>query len=98
MTYAKKGFKQTMLIVSLFTMQAVFGTLVAKPIHGKVTSATDGEPLIGATVQVEGSKAGSVTDLNGDYTIQAEQGQTLVFLMWAISRKTFVSAVPMPSM
>ena len=75
----KKGFKQTMLIVSLFTMQAVFGTLVAKPIHGKVTSATDGEPLIGATVQVEGSKAGSVTDLNGDYTIQAEQGQTLVF-------------------
>ena len=75
----KKGFKQTMLIVSLFTMQAVFGTLAAKPIHGKVTSATDGEPLIGATVQVLGSKAGIVTDLNGDYTIQAEQGQTLVF-------------------
>ena len=48
-------------------------------VNGKVTSATDGEPLIGATVQVQGSKAGSVTDIDGNYTINAEQGQTLVF-------------------
>ena len=68
-----------MLIVLLFTMQAVFGTLSAKPISGKVTSATDGEPLIGATVQVQGDKNGVVTDFDGNYTIQAEQGQTLVF-------------------
>ena len=68
-----------MLIVLLFTMQAVFGTLSAKPISGKVTSATDGESLIGATVQVQGDKNGVVTDFDGNYTIQAEQGQTLVF-------------------
>ena len=68
-----------MLIVLLFTMQAVFGTLSAKPISGKVTSATDGEPLIGATIQVQGDKNGVVTDFDGNYTIQAEQGQTLVF-------------------
>ena len=68
-----------MLIVLLFTMQAVFGTLSAKPISGKVTSATDGEPLIGATIQVRGDKNGVVTDFDGNYTIQAEQGQTLVF-------------------
>ena len=75
----KNSFKQLMLIVFLFTMQAVFGTLSAKPVSGKVTSATDGEPLIGATVQVQGSKNGIVTDLDGNYTINAEQGQTLVF-------------------
>ena len=68
-----------MLIVLLFTMQAVFGTLSAKPISGKVTSATDGEPLIGATIQVQGDKNGVVTDFDGNYTIQAEQGQTVVF-------------------
>ena len=68
-----------MLIVLLFTMQAVFGTLSAKPISGKVTSATDGEPLIGATIQVRGDKNGVVTDFDGNYTIQAEQDQTLVF-------------------
>ena len=75
----KNSFKQLMLIVLLFTMQAVFGTITAKPITGKVTSATDGEPLIGATVQVQGSSNGIVTDLDGNYTINAEQGQTLVF-------------------
>lgn len=75
----KNSFRQSMLIVLLFTMQAVFGTLSAKPISGKVTSATDGEPLIGATVQVQGDKNGVVTDFDGNYTIQAEQGQTLVF-------------------
>ena len=75
----KNSFKQSMLIVLLFTMQAVFGTLSAKPVSGRVTSATDGEPLIGATVQVQGSLSGVVTDLEGNYTIQAEQGQTLVF-------------------
>ncbi len=68
-----------MLIVLMFTMQAVFGTLSAKSISGKVTSSTDGEPLIGATVQVQGDKNGVVTDFDGNYVIQAEKGQTLVF-------------------
>ena len=75
----KSSFKQFMLIVLMFTMQAVFGTLSAKSISGKVTSSTDGEPLIGATVQVQGDKNGVVTDFDGNYVIQAEKGQTLVF-------------------
>ena len=75
----KSSFKQFMLIVLMFTMQAVFGTLSAKSISGKVTSSSDGEPLIGATVQVQGDKNGVVTDFDGNYVIQAEKGQTLVF-------------------
>ena len=75
----KNSFKQFVLIVLLFTVQALSATLSAKPVNGKVTSATDGEPLIGATVQVQGTKTGSVTDFDGNYTINAEQGQTLVF-------------------
>ena len=75
----KNSFKQSMLIVLFFTMQAVFGTLSAKSVTGRVTSATDGEPLIGATVQIQGSKEGVVTDIQGNYAINAEQGQTLVF-------------------
>ena len=75
----KISFKLSMLIVLLFTMQAVFGTLSAKSVTGRVTSAADGEPLIGATVQIQGSKEGVVTDIYGNYAINAEQGQTLVF-------------------
>ena len=74
----KNSFKQFMLVVLLFTTQALFGSISAKPVSGKVTSATDGEPLIGATIQVQGGTSGTVTDLNGVYHVDAEKGQTLV--------------------
>ena len=45
---------------------------------GVVVSAVDNEPLIGATVQVEGAQSGSVTDFDGNFTIEAKEGQTLV--------------------
>ena len=37
-------------------------------IKGKVVDK-NGEPVIGVTVMVEGTKIGISTDLNGDYTI-----------------------------
>ena len=38
-------------------------------LSGRVTDAATGEPLIGATAQVEGTALGAVADLDGDYTI-----------------------------
>lgn len=38
-------------------------------VSGIVTSATDGEPLIGVSVQVKGTTTGTITDLNGKYTL-----------------------------
>ncbi len=74
----RTSLKFALLIVTLFTMQAMFGALMAKPISGKVVSATDGEALIGATVQVQGTQTGTVTDFDGNFTLNAEDGQTLV--------------------
>ena len=53
----------------------------AEPItvKGTVTSATDGEPLIGATVQVKGTTNGVATDIDGNYSINTETGATIVF-------------------
>ena len=34
-----------------------------------MTSATDKEPLIGATIQVKGSGTGTITGIDGDYTL-----------------------------
>ena len=48
-------------------------------VTGTVTSATDGEPLIGATVFVKGTTHGSATDMDGNYSIKAERGETLIF-------------------
>ena len=38
----------------------------------------NGEPLIGAAVQVKGTNVGTSTDIDGKYCIQAPQGSTLI--------------------
>ncbi len=54
------------------------GELHAKPVNGKVISATDKEPLIGASVEVQGRKVATVTDIDGNFTIDADDGETVV--------------------
>ena len=43
-------------------------------VRGTVTSLSDGEPLIGATVQVQGSQTGVVTDFDGNFTVNTDKG------------------------
>ncbi len=44
-------------------------------VTGRVVSADDGDPLIGATVTVKGTKLGTVTDVDGRYSITLPQGK-----------------------
>lgn len=53
--------------------------LQTKKITGVVTSGTDGYPLIGVSVQVKESSTGSITDLEGRYSVNASEGETLIF-------------------
>jgi TonB-dependent starch-binding outer membrane protein SusC len=48
-------------------------------VSGVVTDAGDGSPLVGVSVLVKGSTVGTITDVNGKYTLKAVQGSTLVF-------------------
>lgn len=83
--------KTVMLIAFLMLQATTFfgaGHIAAKDIKGKVTSAQDNEPLIGATVQVEGTTVGTVTDFDGNYVIEANDGQTLVFSYIGFVTKT----------
>jgi len=50
-----------------------------KTITGIVTSKTDGLPLPGVNVIIEGTSKGVQTDFDGEYTISASIGETLVF-------------------
>ena len=47
-------------------------------VTGVVKDAT-GEPMIGVSVKVKGTNRGTVTDLDGRYSINAPKGSTLVF-------------------
>ncbi len=49
-----------------------------KKITGMVTDQ-DGEPIIGATVIIKGTITGSMTDLDGNYSIDAKEGDVLEF-------------------
>lgn len=57
------------VIVSLFCADSAWAQSVSGKLTGKVTDAETGEPLIRASVRVEGTKIGAVTDLEGNYTI-----------------------------
>lgn len=52
----------------------------ATTVTGRVVSSDDGDPIIGATVMVNGTRLGTVTDVNGNYSITLPQGRRqLVF-------------------
>lgn len=47
-------------------------------VTGTVVSASDNEPLIGASVVVKGSSASTITDVNGSFTLaNVERGAVL---------------------
>jgi len=50
---------------------------VAYPVRGRVTDA-EGRPLSGATITVKNSDKTTVTDAAGNFSIEADPGQTLV--------------------
>jgi TonB-linked SusC/RagA family outer membrane protein len=50
-----------------------------KVVTGTVISADDNEPIIGATVQIKSTTIGVTTDLDGNYSIAVDEGQTLIF-------------------
>ena len=77
---SKNSLKFVALIMAMFMMQAMGmgAALSAKTVTGTVVSAVDNEPLIGASIQVEGAQSGAITDLDGNFTIEANEGQTLV--------------------
>ena len=66
-------------ILSSFLLMFAFGFSVqAQSINGTVTD-DNGVPLPGATVLVEGTQNGVSTDFDGNYSINASNGDTLVF-------------------
>ncbi|MDE7155046.1 MAG: TonB-dependent receptor plug domain-containing protein, partial [Muribaculaceae bacterium] len=61
----------------LLFMTAVIAQAQNIAVHGTVLSKTDGEPLIGATVQSENASVGVSTDFDGNFTINVPEGTKL---------------------
>ena len=65
----------TMFLACLFL--SVGMALAQTKVTGTVVSAEDNEPVIGASVLVQGQKAGTVTDHNGQFTLSVPSGKKI---------------------
>ena len=57
----------------LLSVQAFAQAIV---VNGTVVEK-DGEPIIGANVLIKGTTNGAITDLDGNFTLNAQQGDIL---------------------
>ncbi len=78
------------LLLGLFLSVGAFAQLIT--VKGHVKDAT-GEPIIGATIRVVGTQTGVVSDFDGNFQVQASQGQTLSVTYMGYQTAT-VSAAP----
>ena len=65
------------LQLGLIAFAVLFTTALSAQISGTIIDAENGEPLIGASVLVQGSTTGTVTDFDGNFTLDANQGDIL---------------------
>ncbi len=69
-----------LLFLCCFTLISLCGFAQQITVKGVVTSASDQLPMIGATIQVKGTGTGTITGLDGDYTLtNVPSDATLVF-------------------
>lgn len=65
--------------------------LLAMPLYADVTGLVldeTGEPVIGASILIEGTTTGTITDLDGNFTIDATDGQMLVISYMGYATQT----------
>lgn len=69
---------QRLMLMALMTIASTVAFAQGK-VSGTVVDVT-GETIMGASVMVKGTSNGTVTDLDGNYTVQnVPEGATLVF-------------------
>ena len=79
-----------LLFVSLFAFGQVWAQ--TQTISGKVLNAADDEPVIGASVQAKGTSKGTITDVDGKFSIEVEPGATLVISFIGMASKEVPAA------
>lgn len=68
-----KGWSKSSLVVACFMLSfSVFAQ-----VSGVITDKSTGDPLIGASVLIKGTATGTITDVDGSYSIAAKAGDVL---------------------
>lgn len=82
--------KKNRLLVLIINLLFICSGIYAQnhSISGKVTDATNGEPIPGVNVFVKGTTNGTITDVEGNYQITANAGDVIEFSFIGMITKT----------
>ena len=81
----------TMFLACFFL---ILGEVLAQTkVTGTVVAAEDGEPVIGASVIVQGQRSGTVTDADGRFTISVPSGKKITISFHLARKSLSVSLV-----
>lgn len=72
----KKSYTITMLFILGFLTS--FSLYAQQTVKGKVTAKEDGQPLPGASVLIQGTNTGTVTDIDGNYTLEVPNAEAVL--------------------
>ncbi|MGB3607083.1 carboxypeptidase-like regulatory domain-containing protein, partial [Psychroserpens sp.] len=89
-----KTFLNSLFLLAFLLPAVMFGQT---PVSGTVTDEANAIPLPGVNILIKGTTTGASTDFDGNYSIQASQGDILVFSYLGYSAKeiTFTGQSPL---
>jgi len=84
-----KAVLRNLLVMSIFLLGGAAYVAAQPTVRGKVTDS-EGRPLEGVVVLVQGTTTGAMTDINGDYSISSlKKGDILIFSSLGLADQTF---------
>ena len=70
--------KQKLVFSFLFFCFLSISIFGQQQINGKITAVNDDENMAGVTIMVKGTTNGTISDIDGSFSIKVEPGDTLV--------------------
>ncbi len=85
---------RTKLVFTWLLMMCAVVSL-ARPISGVVIDKSTGEPIIGASILEKGTTNGTITDFDGNFTLEVADGATLVISYVGYATQTLAATANM---
>lgn len=76
--------KKTILATALIAVFSLFSlaSMAQGTVKGKIVDAESGEPLVGASVVLEGTTVGTVADIDGNFSLEIEIGDQTILISY----------------
>lgn len=85
--------ERLMMLLTCFFLSVGMALAQTSTIKGTVVSAEDGEPIVGASVLLKGTNLGTVTDIDGNFTISNVPGNVKTLQVSYVGMQTKEVAV-----